>query len=128
MKMTLDKQGDNPDRELAEEAGKKYTSLLTMRAALEAAKEAERQANPALAAAEEAAKEIAAAKKEAAERLPDEERNEIKEGMSNVFKIGMETDQQVIQDYLATFKDEVDAAKSAINKLAATGKGSDDET
>lgn len=95
-----------------------------MQESLEAAKAAEREANPELAAQEEAAREIAAARKEAAERLPDEERNDLIARMSSVFATG---DQDKVQALLNDYSERADAAKADLKKKSAPGSGASDD-
>jgi len=95
-----------------------------MEESLAAAKAAERERNPELAAQEDAAREIAAARKEAAERLPDEERNDLIARMSSVFGTG---DQDKIQALITDYTDRADAAKAALKKLSAPGSGASDD-
>ena len=95
-----------------------------MEESLAAAKAAERENNPELAAQEDAAREIAAARKEAAERLPDEERNDLIARMSSVFGTG---DQDKIQALITDYTDRAGAAKAALKKLSAPGSGASDD-
>jgi colicin import membrane protein len=76
----MEKNREKDEKKLAainKTLGELKFSLGLMEQTLADAKAAEREANPELAAQEELAKEIALQKKEEAERLPDDQRNEL---------------------------------------------------